>query len=60
MLTNFLKRKQRRTGTCSCSHDQTVHEHYRRGSDCGFAACACVAYRADTAPAGLNRDLHAA
>ena len=29
--------------SCGCGHGRTAHEHYRRGSDCAF--CACAKYR---------------
>ncbi len=31
--------------SCTCGHPRTLHEHYRRGSDCGAPDCACRRYR---------------
>ena len=31
---------------CRCGHDKLWHEHYRRGTDCGYCgAVACPRYR---------------
>jgi len=30
---------------CHCGHEAEAHEHYRRGSDCGFADCDCRYYQ---------------
>lgn len=32
---------------CVCGHAGGSHTHYRRGSDCGFTACGCPAFRPD-------------
>jgi hypothetical protein len=37
---------------CACSHDQTAHSHYRRGSEC--ALCDCLRWHRDR---GLRRIL---
>jgi len=31
---------------CVCGHPQPAHQHYRRGSDCGFSGCSCDRYQA--------------
>ena len=34
------------TGLCVCRHPKAVHEHWRRGSDCGICGVSvCRAYR---------------
>ena len=46
MLRNLLHRSAHSiTWTCSCSHDQQAHDHYRPGDDCGFAACGCAHFQ---------------
>ncbi|MCZ2803710.1 hypothetical protein O2W18_01165 [Modestobacter sp. VKM Ac-2983] len=32
-----------RARTCSCGHQSTAHQHYRKGTDC--ALCGCAKYR---------------
>jgi hypothetical protein len=36
---------------CVCEHSHEIHQHYRRGTDCGHLGCDCRAYR----PAQLTR-----
>jgi hypothetical protein len=38
---------------CTCRHAEDTHEHYRRGSDCGIAACSCLRYCAQLSPAAV-------
>jgi hypothetical protein len=38
--------------TCRCGHPETVHEHYRAGSDCAHRAlCGCTRFRPARRPA---------
>jgi hypothetical protein len=30
---------------CHCGHEAEAHEHYRPGTDCGFADCDCRYYQ---------------
>ncbi len=30
---------------CGCGHPRTLHEHYRRGTDCAAPDCPCRRYR---------------
>ena len=40
------RRPRRPAGLCVCRHPKAVHEHWRRGSDCGICGVSvCRAYR---------------
>jgi len=32
--------------SCTCGHEESAHEHYRRGTDC--ALCSCARFRTGT------------
>ena len=38
---------------CRCGHTRTVHQHYRRGDDCGICGDTCPTYRRPSLLAGL-------
>lgn len=37
-------RSRRGSRACTCGHEVSAHEHYRRGTDC--ALCGCTRFRA--------------
>lgn len=40
------------SGPCTCGHDGTAHEHYRRGREC--AVCPCPSFRTVSTPGRLG------
>lgn len=42
--------------SCSCGHERSLHEHYRRGTDCAAAGCPCRRYRRALLHPGAARD----